>query len=613
MNKLFLANIKMGFFRLAMSLVILLIVVNTLAIFLLRLNQQLNQENVALYQEAKALKQNIIVNLNGADMSVRGFLLVGNPAFEDTFQKVRGQQTNEFRRLDSLLLQIGYMPKGLGQLKQDVMAYYDLQASVIGLGKSGRKDEALAIVKEDKGTEVWMGFMEFGEPFDLYMDELLGQIDQANNRLIFTNSLLQSLLAIIGLPLLVVVIATSVRNQKNRQALLSLLLQKDREMIFDPGDTGKQKAELGQVVNGIVAHLGQSRDFVQKITDGDYDASWEGLTPQNHGLNKDSLSGKLHEMRDKMTQVKRDNDARAWLNQGLADLTAAIRQHQGQDSLYREVLLFVVKRIRASAGSLFVLQDQAAGGHYLAQKATYAYNREKLLEGRVDIGEGLVGQVFLEAETLVLEALPENYIKIQSGLGDTLPTTLAVVPLKYNDAVTGVLEIASLEAFGPQQLQFLDKAAESIASSLQNQQNSERTTKLLKETQQLAEQLRSQEEEIRQNLEEMQATTEEAERKYRELQAMYQRQSAENEEAAALLGAIPVPWLVVDASGKIARANDEAGRYFGGGDLVGMDLEQVLGHSLPSLAEDPGNAAPLPIKLARLSLGTRPSYLLAIF
>jgi PAS domain S-box-containing protein len=101
---------------------------------------------------------------------------------------------------------------------------------------------------------------------------------------------------------------------------------------------------------------------------------------------------------------------------------------------------------------------------------------------------------------------------IASGLGESNPTSILIVPLKVNEQIFGIVELASFDEFPEYQRDFVAKIGESIASTISMVKVNEKTTRLLQESQIMTEQMQAQEEEMRQNMEELQATQEEMER-----------------------------------------------------------------------------------------------------
>ena len=145
-------------------------------------------------------------------------------------------------------------------------------------------------------------------------------------------------------------------------------------------------------------------------------------------------------------------------------------------------------------------------------KACYAWDKKKYLNHKIHRGEGLAGQAWQEGDTVYLTEVPQNYVRIVSGLGDANPTAVLIVPLKVNDQIFGVVEIASFGEFQDFEIEFVQKIAESIASTISSVKVNARTQRLLEESQEMTEQMRAQEEEMRQNMEELQATQEEMQR-----------------------------------------------------------------------------------------------------
>jgi methyl-accepting chemotaxis protein len=102
-------------------------------------------------------------------------------------------------------------------------------------------------------------------------------------------------------------------------------------------------------------------------------------------------------------------------------------------------------------------------------------------------------------------------------LGGNTPRSLLVVPLKVNEAVYGVIEIAAFKEFKPHEREFIEKISESIASTIGSVKVNIRTNQLLAQSKLQAEEMANQEEELRQNMEEMLATQEEMRRRESEL------------------------------------------------------------------------------------------------
>jgi nitrate/nitrite-specific signal transduction histidine kinase len=264
---------------------------------------------------------------------------------------------------------------------------------------------------------------------------------------------------------------------------------------------------LAKGINKLSEGLKQKADFAKSIGTGRLVAEYKPLSE------KDTLGYSLIEMRDSLKEVAQEDAKRQWATEGLAKFSETLRTHNSLQQLGNTVVADLVKYLNANQGGLFLVNDDNQDGLRLELLACYAYNRKKYLEKSIRPGEGLVGQAYLEGEQIYLTDIPRNYISITSGLGEANPTALLIMPLKVNEKIEGVLEIASFQIMAPHEINFVEKLSENIASALASVKTNARTTQLLEESQLQSEAMRAQEEEMRQSLEELHATQEEMRRK----------------------------------------------------------------------------------------------------
>lgn len=220
----------------------------------------------------------------------------------------------------------------------------------------------------------------------------------------------------------------------------------------------------------------------------------------------------MKENLEQLQAAQEEEEKRQWTNDGLTQVAQLVRDNDDLSKLADQVLSYTVKYVGANQGGLFLV-NRGAEKTTIRLAAAYAYDRKKFMEKQIAIGQGLVGQAFLEKKHAYLEKLPEHFVNITSGLGEAPPTALIVMPFQVNEEVEGILELASFKPFAEHQIHFLKKLGESVAVAVRNARVNEQTQLLLKETQQQAEEMRATEEEMRQNMEELAATQEEMQRK----------------------------------------------------------------------------------------------------
>ena len=284
---------------------------------------------------------------------------------------------------------------------------------------------------------------------------------------------------------------------------------------------GKQFAfksrELESVATNEKNKAGKILSFTERLAQGEIDVKYD-LDDEKDA--DDEIGHSLIRLRDHLKKSKEEEEARkredyqrSWVNEGLTKFGDIVRQNNDnlQDLSYN-IISNLVDYLDAKQGGVFLINNENPKDKHFELAACYAYSRKKFLEKRIDWEEGLVGACALEQETFYLLDIPDEHVTITSGLGETTPTALLIVPLKINEEVFGVLEIASLKKFEKYQIDFVEKLAETVASVVSSTKVNLHTAKLLEESQEKEKKLRAQEDEMRKNLEELNIAKEEAAR-----------------------------------------------------------------------------------------------------
>lgn len=265
--------------------------------------------------------------------------------------------------------------------------------------------------------------------------------------------------------------------------------------------------QIGQALSSLTEGMNAKLAFAEKIGMGEYD------TPFELQSDRDAMGKALLDMRDNLKRNTEAERQRNWAMAGLADFAEIIRSQNDSQALADTIISSIVRYTNSNQGSLFVVQDGAEGAEeYLQLYACYAWDKKKFEEKTIYKGQGLVGQCWQEGNPVFLTQVPAGYVHITSGLGYATPRSIFIVPLKINEAIYGVLEIASFEPYPKHKQEFIVKVCENIASAIASAKNAEQTKRLLELSRLQTESLHAQEEEMRQNMEELAATQEEMQR-----------------------------------------------------------------------------------------------------
>lgn len=370
------------------------------------------------------------------------------------------------------------------------------------------------------------------------------------------------IIAIVGLLLLVFLVLFISKNLtqsiKSTTKALHKLAVGDTESIEKLDiKTNDELEDMSESLNQVVEGIRKSENFALSIGKGEFDSDFHTLG------SKDRLGEALIKMRDSLVESqkieakrKEEEDLRNWTTEGIAKFGDILRKDlDNMKSLGYNIMSNLIDYLNVNQGALFVINDDDENDIYYTMVTAIAYGRDKYMKKDIRVGEGLVGRCIYERKTIYLTEVPEDYVKITSGLGTANPRCILIVPCILNDEMFGVIEIASFNELKPYEIEFVEKLGESIASTVSSVKVTEKTAKLLQSSQMQREDLTSQEEELRQNLEEMQATQEDLRRQMEENTTMREELAKEQVLMDSLMDNVNDYIYFKDLDGKFIRTS----------------------------------------------------------
>jgi HAMP domain-containing protein/signal transduction histidine kinase/DNA-binding response OmpR family regulator len=254
-----------------------------------------------------------------------------------------------------------------------------------------------------------------------------------------------------------------------------------------PGASGTWR-DLTDNVNQLAANLtNQVRamaDVATAVTKGDLTRSITVDASGEVAFLKDNVNEMIRNLRE-TTQKNTEQD---WLKTNLAKFSRLL---QGQRDLLpvARLILSETAPVVGMQHGVFYIADTADEDATLNLVASYAYKKRKTIANEFRLGEGIIGQCALEKKRIVMENVPADYVKINSGLGESTPANIVTLPVLFEGNIKAVIELASFEPFTENQLAFLDQLTESIGIVINTIEANMRTEELLKQSQSLAQEL----------------------------------------------------------------------------------------------------------------------------
>lgn len=512
-----------------------LVVLAGLSIKSYLLNRKLNElqeKRIEIQKLAIDYRESIEEHSN----NVRAFVASTNENYENEAEKIHlireGKLPNEEGVTISLknrTNQFTFSPAEYQKIDESNEAYqtcYEIHREAINAVK-GNFNDGFGNYSIEKEPDIELAKqLVFSDEYEEHLenaiepiDELIEHIEKRTRKEVTTlkekNLLFAKFMDIATMVIIVLlVISYMIVRKKVISPIRDLIKYSEKIAIGDVSFNIEKKFddEIGALTDAfrkMADGLKEKSHFVSEIGNGNYDIKFTQLSNKDiMGKNLLSMRRSLIINREVEEKRKQEDAQRRWTTEGLAMFADILRKDNNNiKKLSQNIIINLVKYLKANQGGLFILNDEKKEKK-IELIACYAYDRLRKEKNEINTDEGLIGRVLYEKKAIYITEIPDNYLSITSGLGYATPNSLLLVPLKQNNEVLGVVELASFNKFTENEIDFVETVGESIASTIITTKINERTSKLLMESREQAEVLAAQEEEMRQNIEELQSTQE---------------------------------------------------------------------------------------------------------
>ncbi|GLW55956.1 HAMP domain-containing protein [Kitasatospora phosalacinea] len=280
---------------------------------------------------------------------------------------------------------------------------------------------------------------------------------------------------------------------------------------------------VNELANNLTRQVRAIAQVATAVTRGD-------LSPR---INVDA-SGELDELKDNINQMianlretTRTNKEQDWLKSNLARMSGLLQGRRDLSAVASLIMSELTPVVSAQHGAFFLAQPAGRAAELVTEDddendvvlrliGSYGYHR-RTMPTTFRLGEGLIGQAAVEKRAIVLKETPPGYLKISSGLGESSPAHVVVMPVLFEGRLLGVIELATFSSFTTVALDFLNQIADQIGVTVNTISVNTKTEGLLLESQRLTAELSMRSAELEARQEELERTNEELQEKAEQL------------------------------------------------------------------------------------------------
>lgn len=315
-------------------------------------------------------------------------------------------------------------------------------------------------------------------------------------------------------------------------------------------DASKYRGDFSKITNGINNTIevtaGVLREIgvgLNRLAGGDFSTQVSSDMVGDY----EQLKNATNQLSESLIAYDKSKNDQAWIQEGIARLSSSLARVENFRELMQTAISVVARYIGAGKG---VIYRYDIFDERLTIMGTYAMIERSALNDSFKLGEGVVGQVAIERQPILLRHLQRSDGVITTATTAEAPFNTYTFPLVYKDTLVGVVELASSDVFDETKQAFLAQSIETLSASIFSSQKADETKTLLIQTQQQAEQLETQAREVELQNAELEQQKQETERQSRELEVAQQALQQQNDELILAQQALEIRAKELTASNK---------------------------------------------------------------
>ncbi|MGX6445570.1 CHASE3 domain-containing protein [Neobacillus sp. K501] len=410
--------------------------------------------------EVQDLANQIQKNVLDMETGMRGYAITGDEAYLEPYHEANRSWLDDYNKLHSLLADNGRQQRNLEEIRPLIINWIANSGEYVINQKKANNQAALDDhFSKNKGKKLTD---ELRSHFDSFLEkernlttERVGKLSQDNN------NLKMALYALIVL-VTVVTIATA---------------------MFLSNSIVKTIKQVGRTIRNITDSKETEFDLTTRIEVNTHDET--------------------HELAEAMNELLSSLEKQSWVQNSIAEISTMYQGITDITELAQAFITNLAPKLDAVYGVVY-LRKSDGGKIQFVKEAGYASTGEDGSAQCFALGEGLVGQAALDKRLFLIDMLPEDHVKITSGLGNSRPRNLLIAPILVDGRVEAVVEFAAYQSFQSQHLNLVDSLQEKFGSAIINVAGRMEVERLLGESQVMTEELQAQSEELQAQSEELQ-------------------------------------------------------------------------------------------------------------